>query len=95
MAADIGQARPIFDKDQPVFREFMRTRSYFLGFFVAVMLKSDGTSLERIDNVAVPDLKLPKADEFAAAQESGDGICLRGHVLVPFRRSCSGTGKSR
>ena len=76
MAADIGQARPIFDKDQPVFREFMRTRSYFLGFFVAVMLKSDGTSLERIDNVAVPDLKLPKADEFAAAQESGDGICL-------------------
>ena len=76
MAADIGQARPVFDKDQPVFREFMRSRSYFLGFFVAVMLKPDGTTLERIDNVAVPDLKLPKSEEFSAAEQSGDGICL-------------------
>jgi len=76
MAADIGQARPVFDKDQAVFREFMRSRSYFLGFFVAVMLKSDGSAIERIDNVAVPDLKLPKSEEFAAAEESGDGICL-------------------
>ena len=76
MAADIGQAKPLFDQNPAVFREFMRSRSYFLGFFVAVMLKSDGTSLERIDNVAVPDLALPKAEEFSAAEESGDGICL-------------------
>ncbi|NBQ38581.1 MAG: PAS domain-containing sensor histidine kinase [Alphaproteobacteria bacterium] len=76
MAADIGQARTVFDKDQAVFREFMRSRSYFLGFFVAIMLKPDGATIERIDNVAVPDLKLPKSEEFAAAEESGDGICL-------------------
>jgi len=76
MAADIGQARPIFDQNQPVFHEFMRSRSYFLGFFVAVILKPDGTTMERIDNVALPDLQLPKSEEFTAAEDSGDGICL-------------------
>ena len=76
MAADMGQAKPIFADNQAGFHEFMKSRSYFLGFFVAILLKSDGTTLERIDNVAVPDLKLPKVDEFNAAEESGDGICL-------------------
>ena len=76
MAADIGQAKPLFDQNPNGFHDFMKSRSYFLGFFVAVLLKSDGTLLERIDNVAVPDLVIPKSDEFAAAEESGDGICL-------------------
>ena len=76
MAADIGQAKPIFDQNPTGFHDFMKSRSYFLGFFVAVILKPDGTAMERIDNVAVPDLKLPRAEEFAAAEESGDGICL-------------------
>ena len=76
MAADIGRARSLFDQNHDVFREYMRSRSYFLGFFVAVMLKDDWSVLERIDNVAVPDLSLPKANEFQAANDSADGICL-------------------
>lgn len=76
MAADIGQAKPLFDQNPNGFHDFMKSRSYFLGFFVAMLLKSDGTPLDRIDNVAVPDLLIPKSEEFAAAEESGDGICL-------------------
>ena len=76
MASDIGRARPVLDENRDVFREYMRSRSYFLGFYVAVLMRQDTSIVERIDNVEVPDLLLPKADEFRAADDAGDGICL-------------------
>lgn len=76
MASDLGRARPLFDENREVFREFMRSRSYFLGFFVAILMKENSSIVERIDNVALADLVLPKDEEFSAANESTDGICL-------------------
>jgi two-component system, NtrC family, nitrogen regulation sensor histidine kinase NtrY len=91
MASDLGQAKQALGDNEAVFREFMRSRSYFLGFFVAMLVKPDGTAVERIDNVALSDLKIPSGAEFSAASESGDGICLlqensnilRALVVVP------------
>lgn len=76
MAADIGRARQAYDQAPDVFRDFMRSRSYFLGFFVAMMLKNDGTIIERVDNVTLPDVLTPKPSEFDAASDSPDGVCL-------------------
>jgi two-component system nitrogen regulation sensor histidine kinase NtrY len=76
MAADIGQAKPVFADNAAGFHDYMKSRSYFLGFFVAVVLTPEGVTVDRIDNVSLPDLKLPRAEEFVAADESGDGICL-------------------
>ena len=76
MAADMGRARQAYDQAPDVFRDFMRSRSYFLGFFVAMMLKDDGTVIERIDNVSLPDVLTPKSTEFNAASDSQDGVCL-------------------
>jgi len=91
MASDLGQAKQALGDNEAVFREFMRSRSYFLGFFVAMLVNPDGTAVERIDNVALTDLKIPSGSEFSAASESGDGICLlqeksnilRALVVVP------------
>lgn len=76
MASDLGRARPVYDENRDVFREFMRSRSYFLGFFVAILMSENSNIVERIDNVDLPDLALPKEEDFAAANESTDGICL-------------------
>lgn len=76
MAADLGRARPVFDQNRDFFRDYMRTRSYFLGFYVAVLIQSDKTILERIDNASVDEFPLPSADEFAEADRSEAGICM-------------------
>lgn len=76
MAADLGRARPVFDQNRDFFRDYMRTRSYFLGFYVAILIQDDKTILERIDNAALDELPLPNPDEFSEAGRSEAGICM-------------------
>lgn len=76
MAADLGRARPVFDQNRDFFRDYMRTRSYFLGFYVAILIQGDKTVLERIDNAAVDEMPLPISDEFSEANRSEAGICM-------------------
>ena len=76
MAADLGRARPVFDQNRDFFRDYMRTRSYFLGFYVAILIQDDKTILERIDNATVDELPFPTPDEFSEAGRSEAGICM-------------------
>ncbi len=75
MAADIGRARGAFDQNRPFFRDFVRSRSMFLGFPVAVLTKADGTIIERVELRETPGFELPGEDDFAAAQDQ-EAWCL-------------------
>ena len=62
MAADLDRARVLYDSDRAVFREFMRSRSVFLGFPVAMMVEPDGRVVEEIVNVPIQGLTVPVED---------------------------------
>ena len=59
MAGDINSAKVMFDQNRALFHDWFATRSLFLGFPVAMMLKSDGSTIETVQHVAVPGIALP------------------------------------
>ncbi len=75
MAADIGRARGAFDQNRGFFRDFMRSRSTFLGFPVAVITTRDATVVEAVELRQTPGFRLPPAQDYAAADD-GEAWCL-------------------
>jgi len=75
MAADLGRARGAIDQDREFFRDFMRSRAVFLGFPVAMLLKSDLTVVERVEAKPIDGLPLPSRDDMVAAND-GEAWCL-------------------
>jgi two-component system, NtrC family, nitrogen regulation sensor histidine kinase NtrY len=75
MAADLDRARPLYDADKAVFREFMRSRSVFLGFPVAMMVEPDGRIVERIYNVQIEGFTAPPLEDIAEADDT-EALCL-------------------
>jgi two-component system, NtrC family, nitrogen regulation sensor histidine kinase NtrY len=88
MAADLERARVLYDADRAVFREFMRSRSIFLGFPVAMLVEPDGGIVERIDNVQVEGLAVPPLEDLAEADDT-EALCLvpaEGEILHAILR---------
>jgi two-component system, NtrC family, nitrogen regulation sensor histidine kinase NtrY len=75
MAADLDRARPLYDADRALFREFMQSRSVFLGFPVAMIVEPDGRIVERIDNVQIDDLTALPVEDIAEADDI-EALCL-------------------
>ncbi|GGH18205.1 PAS domain-containing sensor histidine kinase [Alsobacter metallidurans] len=75
MAADLARAKPLLDQNRPAYRDFMQSRSVFLGFPVAMLLKDDLSVVERIEIKPIEGLPLPSKDDMAAAQDS-EAWCL-------------------
>jgi two-component system, NtrC family, nitrogen regulation sensor histidine kinase NtrY len=63
MADDLNRAKIIFDVDRDKYREFMRSRAFFLGFPAAMLVKSDGTIIERITNPPLENVPPPGRQE--------------------------------
>ena len=61
MAADLDRVSALYEADRPVFREFMQSRSIFLGFPVAMIVEPDGAVVERIDNLPIEGAHIPSA----------------------------------
>jgi two-component system, NtrC family, nitrogen regulation sensor histidine kinase NtrY len=51
-ASDLDRARPLFEFDRSVFRDFFTSRARFLSFTAAALMKSDGTVVESVDTGA-------------------------------------------
>ncbi len=88
MAADLDRARILYDADRAVFREFMESRSRFLGFPVAMLVEPDGRVVERIDNVPLEDLDVPPVEDLEDADER-EALCLvpaQGEILRAILR---------
>nr|WP_246504813.1 PAS domain-containing sensor histidine kinase [Microvirga antarctica] len=75
MAADLNRAKVLYDADRKVFRDFMNSRSVFLGFPLAMILEPDGTVVERIEPKKVEGIALPSADDLHEAS-ADDALCL-------------------
>ncbi len=75
MAADLNRAKVLFDADRKLFRDFMTSRATFLGFPVAMIVKPDGTIVERVDIRPVPGITGPATEDLASANEN-EAICI-------------------
>jgi two-component system, NtrC family, nitrogen regulation sensor histidine kinase NtrY len=75
MAADLNRARILFDADRKLFRDFMTSRATFLGFPVAMIVKPDGTIVERVDIRSIPATTGPTTEDLAGANET-EAICI-------------------
>jgi len=75
MAADLNRAKVLFDADRKLFRDFMMSRAIFLGFPVAMLLKTDGTVVERIEIKPIDSLTLPPTSDLQEASDR-DPTCL-------------------
>ena len=71
-ALDISHARDAYDHNQPIFNEFFESRSRFLGFQVAAMIKPDGEILHRSVSKLDDRAKIAKPAPGGDANASGD-----------------------
>ena len=77
MAFDLGRAKPMFDSDRDRFRTFFTAQANARGLSAAMMIHSDGSTVERAD------VKMDKAD-----RASVEGTA-RARSAKPSRRSRS------
>jgi len=75
MADDLNRAKPMFDVDRRLYRDFMTSRALYLGFPVAMLVKQDGEVLERIEAKQLEGLTLPDKEVLAGASPT-DADCL-------------------
>ena len=71
-AFDVASARQILEENRPVFEEFFNSRSRFLGFTAAALIRPDGSLVMRANLPSIPALATEGAappDEAAAKVE--------------------------
>ena len=70
MAGDINGAKLTFDQNRTLFHDWFVARSLFLGFPVAMMISSNGATLESVQHVAVAGISLPTEQDYAEASDT-------------------------
>jgi two-component system nitrogen regulation sensor histidine kinase NtrY len=75
MAADLNRAKVLYNADRNLFREFMSTRTIFLGLPLAMIVEPDGTVVEKIE--AKPLTGLPPLTQADLADANSQAaLCL-------------------
>src|SRR5580692_2086744 len=59
MGYDVGRAKPLFDQDRDQFRKFLAAQANGRGLSVALMIRGDGTTVERADMKMDKTIVLP------------------------------------
>jgi two-component system nitrogen regulation sensor histidine kinase NtrY len=75
MAADLNRAKVLYDADRKLFQEFMLARATFLGFPVARLLETNGTTVESVDPRPLEDL-VPLTEADLKETNATDALCL-------------------
>ena len=78
MAADLNRAKVLFDADRNLFREFMNSRSVFLGFPLAMIVDPDGTVVERIEAKKLDGIPPPSQTDLQEASIPRGALPLSG-----------------
>ena len=73
MAGDLNRAGPTFAANRAFFHDFMQSRALFLGFPVAMVMKGDGSVIERIDLRPLDHLPSPTEADISAAKAAEPG----------------------
>jgi two-component system, NtrC family, nitrogen regulation sensor histidine kinase NtrY len=76
MAYDLGRAEPLFDKDREQFRQFLTAQAKGRGLSAAIMIKPDGSTVERADVSMPKPVVLPSAQLLGQISETEPQVAL-------------------
>ena len=76
MAFVLGRARPIFDSDRDQFQKIMSAQAAGRNFSAAIVIKSDGTTVDRAGVTIDKNVVLPTADLLTEINETEPRVAL-------------------
>ncbi len=76
MAYDLGRAKPLFDQNRDQFRTLLTTQATGRNLAAAIILKSDGSTVERADVAMDKKIVLPSPQLLAATNETEPQVAL-------------------
>ncbi len=76
MAFDIGRAKPMFDQDRERFRTFLTAQANARGVSAALMIHSDGSTVERADVTMDKAIVLPSKELLQRITETEPQVAL-------------------
>jgi two-component system, NtrC family, nitrogen regulation sensor histidine kinase NtrY len=76
MAFDLGRAKPMFDQDRARFREFFTAQANARGLSAAMMIRSDGSTVERADVTMDKAIVLPSKEVLGRITETEPQVAL-------------------
>jgi len=76
MAFDIGRAKPIFDQDRDRFRQFLTAQASGRGLSAAIMIRPDGSTIERADVTMDKKIVLPSPQLLSETTETEPQVAL-------------------
>src|SRR6202161_500492 len=76
MAFDLGRAKTMFDSDRDHFQKFFTAQATARGFSAALMIRGDGTTVERADVKMDKTIVLPSKELLAKITETEPQIAL-------------------
>ncbi len=76
MAYDLGRAKPVFDQDRDQFRRFLTAQATGRNLSAAIIIKPDGSTVERADVTMGPKIVLPSAQLLSETTETEPQVAL-------------------
>ena len=76
MAFDLGRAKPMFDQDRARFREFFTAQANARGLSAAMMIRSNGSTVERADVTMDKAIVLPSKEVLGRITETEPQVAL-------------------
>jgi len=76
MAFDVSRAKPMFDTDRDKFRKFLTAQASARGLSAAIMIRPDGSTIERADLKMDKAIVLPSKELFAQITEEEPQVAL-------------------
>src|SRR5580704_144655 len=75
-AYDLGRAKPLFDQDRDQFRKFLTAQATGRNLSAAIIIKPDGSTVERADVMMAPKIVLPSAQLLSETTETQPQVAL-------------------
>src|SRR3984885_8828098 len=76
MAYDLGRAKPVFDQDRDQFRKFLTAKASGRNLSAAIIIKPDGSTVERADVTMDQKIVLPSAQLLSEITEADPQVAL-------------------
>ena len=76
MAYDVARAKPLFDQDRAQFRQFLTTQAKGRGLSAAIIIKPDGSTVERADVTMDKPVILPSPELLSRITETEPQVAL-------------------
>jgi len=76
MAYDVGRAKPLFDQNRDQFRDFLTAQAKARGLSAAIVIKPDGSTVERADVTMAKPVVLPSPELLSHITDTDPQVAL-------------------